>query len=416
MTGKPAMSRTRSFRYMAGRHGSLFVRLFRVDFTHNYYTQEGGRCSDFTVVPTAATSSILASLGLVFKDEGAGFSIFIQPDSLPNLIAYLRREAIATPTGPQFWSRLSFLMLLDNPSFVGITALPIETRQSETNLYGSNRTAHDDDGVLVLPAGDFMGAESLYPAVGSEVPLSLPADADRVTVSDISGTVVIPAPRDGPVVITDTGKGPLPKRATLDLSTLPHDLYTVQVTAKDGKPVGAPLYPRDILYVPTGSGSMVLLDLLFTQPTPDSGGTYPIPSLFAADGAAADGPMIGKDGAYRLPFDARQTRWQYFVVSQSPLSQLDPIQIKGPGTRFIRADEPVMLPDGREAILFTSEKLLPLRQKSAQHFQLDGQRRDASGHENMIHITRLPVAPGAPVWPGQKGQSTTGTSEIFVYV
>ncbi len=415
MRTPPAMGRSRSFRYMAGQQGNLFVRLMHVDITHNFYTQQGGRCTDFSVIPTAATSPLLASLGLIFKDEGAGFSIFIQPGNLDNLIAYLQREAITTDAGPQYWSRLTFLLLLGNPTFVGITALPIETRSSDSNLYGSNRTAHRGGDGTVLPTGDFLGADALYPTVGTEVPLALPENAHSVTVTDIAGSVVIPAPGGDPVVITDTGIGALPKRATLDFTPLAHDLYTINATTKRGKPVRLGGYPRTVLYVPTASESMVLLDLLFTRPTPDADGIYPIPSLFGLEDAP-DAPPLGQDGDYRLPFDARKTWWQYYVVSQTPLGALTELRIQGPGTQFKQAADPVRLPDGNEAILFTSDAALPLRQKSGQHFRLNGQRRDAGGHENAIHITRLPVAPAAPVWPAPKGDSMSGASEMFVYV
>lgn len=398
----------RAFSYSPAQDGTRYRRLFRVDFTHDFYVQDEGRCPDFRVIPTTATTSLLASLGLLFKDEGSGFSVFVQPDRVPDIITWLRRGAVATPTGPEFWGQLSFQLLLRNPGFVGITALPMAMRQASTNLYASNRTAHGSSDHAVLPHGRFIGAAAARPVIAREVALKLPKTTATVTVTDIAGTVVIPAPGANPVIVAIATT---PPTATLDFADLPNGLYIVNAMDAAGKPVGGRTWPRQLLYVPTTNGALVLLDMLLTQPTPTSTGVYPIPSLFGAVPGPADIDSIN----YRLPFQARQTSWQYFIVPQSPTSRLVDLAITGPGAHFVQVPGQVLLPDGRQAILFTTDTLLPLRQKSAQHFRLNGQRRDAKGDTN-ISIHRLPVAPAAPVWPGADHQSMTGTSEMFVYV
>jgi hypothetical protein len=400
----------RSFTYSAVSDASRYTRLFSVTVTHNYYTQQKGLCRDFKADATPATASLMASLGLLLKNEGAGFSLFYTPDSLDKICSYLRREAQASDGGSGFWSRLTFLMELCNPEFVGITALPIETTSSKVNLYGCNRQAHVDDETVLLSQGPYMGGESLYPVAGSDVNLKLPRRAFKVSVTDISGATVIPAPGAPDVPIFGVPGGA--KAATLDLSGLPYDLYTIVVTDRAGRRIGAPRYPLTVLYVPQGD-SMALLDILFTQPEPDMGGVYPITPLF---GGTPPKPKQCGNIAYRLPFDARSTYWQYYVVSEAPGGSLSDLHIRGPGAQFEQEPKPVLLPDGNSAVLFTSDTPRPLRQKSPQHFRLSGRRLDAAGHDNAIALARLPVAPGAPVWPAPEGPSTAGTSEMFVYV
>ncbi len=392
-----------------------FVKLFSVTVTHSYYTLNGALCPDFRTSPTPSTSALMASLGMIFKNEAAGFSVFIQHRKLRPLIAYLRRTAQEPDGSSGFWGRLSFSMRLTNPLFVGITALPIDTKTTQLNLYGCNEQAHQEAGMAILPAGSHMGAEALYPVIGSEVTLTLPPTAKRVTVTDISGAIVIPAPDADEVPLFPTREGPdSPKRAMLDFSGLPYDLYTISVVDAEQRPVETKAYPRTVLYVAAQPDGMVLLDMLFTQPTPDSAGIYPIPPLFDAD-ADVDLAKCGHV-AYRLPFDARRTYWQYFVVSQNPGGQLCNLQIEGQGSGFRQEAQPVLLPNGSSAVLFKADTPLPLRQKSLQHFQLSGQRRDADGQENAIRISRLPVAAGAPVWPAPAAPGTSGISEIYVYV
>ncbi|WP_066796736.1 hypothetical protein [Sphingomonas soli] len=419
MSGAGIGHASRSFTYAPPHRANLYKRLLTVTFTHTYYTQDRGLCGDFRATPSDATSQLMASLGLAFKNEGTGFAVFYQPDKLSNLIEYLRREA-RQPGASGFWTRMTFLLELTNPEFVGITSLPIQTKLSRVNLFGCNLDAHPREarardtgpGVALLAPGNYMGGEALHEIVGASVALTVPPETRRVVVTDLSGAVVLPAPGTKDVAIFDGSTPDDPKHASLDFSSLPHDFYTISLQGANREPIDAPGYPREVLYVPPDGGNMVLLDLLFTQPEPESGGIYPLPSLFGAVPRPADCGGI----AYELAFEARRTYWQYYVVSQIPGSQLQDVEIAGPGAEFEADAQPVRLPDGSLATLFNADTPLPLRQKSGQHFHLKGTRRDASGHKNRIALSRLPVAPAAPVWPGPADESATGTSEIFVYV
>jgi hypothetical protein len=389
-----------------------FIRLFSVTITHTYYTQQKGRCADFRIVPTDTTATLMASLGLVLKNEGTGFSVFCTPASLDGIFAYLLREAQNPAERTGFWSRLTFLMELVNPSFVGITALPINIKVAEQNLFGCNTEAHDDGPRILLPEGDFMGADALHSTIGSEYNMRLPKAAARVTVSDISGAVVIPTPGGEDIVLFDVGDA---KYAIIEFGGLPYDLYTVNVFGKAGQPLaGEPFSPRSVLYVPTGTETFGLLDMLFTEPIPGEGGKYPIPPMFEKDPDPKNCGHI----AYQLPFDARHTYWEYYVAPQVPGELVD-ITIEGPGATF-ESEGKVWLPDGSHADKFTSRDPLAMRQKSAQRFQLKGRRLDPNGQSNAVRLLRLPVAPVAPVWPAPKDRpsapNTTGTSEMFVYV
>jgi len=405
------MSLVRSFRYAPIDGASRIVRLFSVSITHTYYTLEDGRCADFQVAATPDTAALMASLGLLLRNEKAGFSIFYDPDNVSRLVTYLRQHAEDPDGNSGFWSRLTFLLMLVNPRFVGITALPIQLRQSDLNLYGSNTQAHWRDETAVLSETRFMDADSLYPVVGNDVALTLPHDTGRVWVTDISGATVIPPPGGDAVVIFDTGDSPTaPKQATLHMSSLPYGLYTIRIETAARKPIPSMDYPRTVLFVPAGAETMVLLDMLFTQPTPGSPGIYPIAPMFEGP----PDPALCGGVHYQLPFDARSTVWQYYVVSQVPGTWLGDLAIAGPGAGFVQDPNPVTLPDGSLARLFRSDAVLPMRQKSPQHFHLSGRRHDAKGQDDAIAVSRLPVAPASPVWPAQS--STTGTSEMFVYV
>ncbi|AWK89886.1 hypothetical protein [Azospirillum thermophilum] len=425
MSGAAGSNPHRSFRYTPGSSANTFERLFSVVVTHTYYTQEAGLCRDLCFAPDGATAKLMTSLGLLFKAERTGFSVLVQRSAVAGLADYLRRQARDGAGLPEYWSRLTFLMTMDNPLFIGITALPIDTKPTAVNLYGNNMSAHVEGETAVLPPGSFMDAGALYPVVGAELSLTVPPDARIVTLADISGTIV------HRYRIGHRG-GTGDRQITIDLGQFTHGFYTIDIRGALHQPVRTGDYPRSVLYVPTRPLTMGVLDFLFTRPTPEAGGVYPLPPL------TGSGPVTlpAKPPVYRLPFDARSTYWQYYVVSQDPAGDLEHLSIKdmtavGKGTSFRQHSHPVRLPDGASAILFEAQDALPLRQKSPQKFRLTGQRRDSNHHVNDILVSRLPVAPPSPVWPapdtGQSGGSlsdgqvsrspaTDGLSEIFVYV
>jgi len=430
MTREAPPGHGRSFDYNPRTGSNRFEKLFSVAVTHTYYTQDHGLCRDLRFAPEAASAELLAALGLLFKEEAGGFSVLIQPASLDRLVKYLRAQAQGSPEQPEYWTRLTFLMSMVNPLFIGITALPVCTKPTLVNLFGSNLQAHGKGAVATLPPGRFMDGGALHPVVGSQASLKVPPDAAAVTLADLSGAIVQRFP------VTARDKATDLTAMTVDLSGLAYDLYTFDLEDHDGQPVACPGYPRSMLHVPAQPVTIGLLDILFTQPTPDSAGVYPLSRPSDAD---ADTPSYRL--TYQLPFDARSTYWHYYVVPQTPDSTLDGLRIDGQGTSFRRRQKPVPLPDGSMAVLFEAQSALPLRQSSPQRFRLSGQRHDPGGQENDILVDRLPVAPPAPVWPspdsrgagrrnagtrrtdgprtdGQRtgGQDVNGLSEIFVYV
>jgi len=399
----------RSFSYAPRSDSSVFTRLFSVTVTHSFYTQDKGLCPDFRVFASPSTAKLMTSMGMLLRNDGTGFSVLIRPDALPNLLTYVRYYAHSPHGDAGFWSRMTFLMVSVNPLFVGITALPIDTKPTEVNFYCCNTEAHREDAQAVLSRGEYVDADALYPVVGTCTALAVPPQTRFVTFADISGAVAetwrVPVSKDA----KSTGE---PLSVPLDLSNLSYDFYTINLEDADHKPIRGGGYPQTVLYVPSTPQTMGMLDILFTQPTPDSAGIYPLSPLF---GSSSDTVQIA-DVAYVLPFDARPTYWQYYIVSQSAGGTLSNLRIQGSGTKFRRQQRPVPLPDGNLATLFQALTTLPLRQKSAERFQLTGQRQDADGQTTDIMVSSLPVAPSAPVWPGPPNKTATGTSEMFVYV
>jgi hypothetical protein len=411
----PASRGARSFVYEPQNSKDRYKALFSVTFRHNYYNQNQGLCPDFAVTPTPSSAALMAALGLLFRDDGTGFSVLFQQASLGRLTTYVRSQKQPASTAPGYWTRLTFLLSMLGPLFVGITDIPIGTKPTRRTLYANNMQAHEEDGTIVLSKGPFMGTTSRYPVTGEDLTIIVPANTSSVTVSDISGAVVIPAPgatKPVPIPLYDLGRI---SSASLNFGALPYDLYTIAVQPGTDTQKRRRAYPRTLAYVPGSPMTMCMLDILLTQPTDGAPGFYPLTAPSNGRGFLRPSP----NAAYVLPFNARNTYWEYYIVSRDPAAQLSDVRIEAlerDAIKFLEQPDPGPLPDGSVPIVLRSETTLALRQSPPERFRLTARRTDPSGRSNDILVSPLPVAPGTPVWPGPPHQSLTGTSEMFVYV
>lgn len=413
----PRRSQTSS----GGVAGDGFLPLFDVSIRHGYYNADDNGtvapCGDFDIVPTPSCVETMQSFRMVFKNQGTGWTVYILDSMRPDLARYVADNAIVGPEGPEYWSRLTFLLVPRNPLFVGITELPIATSPLKQNFYLSNRTAHTTDAGTVLCEGEAVDAATLRSITGQEFTVTIPLDAQFI-VRDIAGQAVVtvsakePQPPDSSnaVIAVKDGK----KTILIDLGSNPYGFYTLECTDAPGHPIATSGFPEQVIYVPTRPQPLGLVDLLFTAPTSDSAGVYPLPRPDEANPDGANPDEAAPVAAYLLPFQARETYWYYYVVSQRPLSWLTDLRIDADGVGFTRDPAPVRLPTGDLAIRFRSDEALRLRRYPPQRFRLSGRRKGAGTASNPIEVYPLPAAPAQPVWPDETPD--TCMSQIYVYV
>jgi hypothetical protein len=367
--------------------GDSLITLFSVQFRHSYYNASDDRCPDFRVAPTPDCAALMGRLGMIFRDQGVGFSVVIPGSRVGAMSHAIAADFCSAAEGHGYWTRLSFLLLLQNPQFLGVTALPIDTVPTRVNLFASNLQTTASALGLVLGTGPAAGPETLYPITGPNPPA--PASAGPVTVRDISGATVC---------ASDAGQ-------PLSLAGQPFGFYTVSGKARGRSKT------LEILYTPGSARTMGLLDLVLTQPTPETGDPKAFPA--PAPGAVTQAPQTVN---LILNFDARSTYLNYYVVSPAPRELFsETLQISGAGTTFRQSQ--VALCDGQPAVLFAAETPLPLGQGPNYSFKLSGQRRGSNGGRDDVSVDHLPIAPATPVWPPPpSGKALTGLSEIYVYV
>ncbi|MES2045567.1 MAG: hypothetical protein V4475_16970 [Pseudomonadota bacterium] len=366
-----------------------YLPLFTVDFTHGYYNDRGGVCPDFTVVPTSACARLMASLGLLFKDLGAGFAVLVEAGKVDALVAWLKAD-----TGRR-WTWLSFQLVSTNPNFVGITNLPITTNTLDQNLHVSNLATATANQTLAFGDGKPTGAAAFFPLTGASLAVGAPAGS-TVSLRDLSGATITSATAQG-------GAG-----VTFNLTPFPTGYYTVAFASAAGKPLAAPRgAPAGYVYTPGEAGGFGLIDLLLAQPARGVGMPAAFPVVLPAG-------MISPV-RLTLSFAPRDTFWRYYIVSPSTRGVLAPdLTITGPNADFTRSSE--TLPNGEQAVVFAAGTALPLQRLSPFRFNLSGQRQAPNGGRDGITVNPLPTAPASPVWPAASGDLLAGASEIYVYV
>lgn len=401
--------------------GGLYKLLFKVAIRHGYNDASRDHCSAFAIQPSPSSVEMMQAHGIVFHDDGTGFSVYIRQSQIDSFIRYLRRQGWDNGNGMEYWSWISFVLVPQDPLFVGITSLPIDTNPLYVNLYGTNQAAHQAGRTTLLNPGAAMGAGEIATLTDAQFSVQVPGPFDQVVVRDIAGRIVLTVPSDEAIEEAEKEHSEGEPDSTafyvqVDLSTLPLGLYTYRVLPR----LGVELPPVVLLYsAAKPNPPLVFLDMLFSRPDPSQSGIYPVPPLY--DNEAIKPEDVG-EVAYTLRFDTRQTWWQYYIVPQQPGSTLVDLEISGDGISFSRAPDPVLLPNGELATLFQSDETVAMREIPPQRLALTGQRRDAKGKISPIRIDPLPTAPIAPVWPAPQDKILTertdvyGTSEMFVYV
>lgn len=364
-----------------------FLNVFTVQFLHAYYNADDDRCQDFRVVPTPACAAWMKQQGLMFRDRGNGFSVDIPSPRLPGLIRTVGNRSNSGNSEP---TPLDFILLLRNPDFIGITAVPITTLPTRQNFCVSNlSTSASKTGLSLGGDADGVTTEDWYPLTGSTLSV-IGRRKGTLTVTNMAGAPISP----NATVELQAGQP-----ATVDLSASPYGLYAIKATPKT-----AYAGPPFVLFMPSKPMTCGLISLFLGQP--------------AGQGDARAFPLQeqGLKGVnLQLKFAARQTCWHYYVVSQSGKSAfMDDLNITGTGVKFTRS--PARLPSGEHAALFTADTSVPMRQRSPHRFSLSGHRLGVDGGRGSVSVNPLPTACASPVWPSADGDVMSGTSEIYVYV
>lgn len=411
-----------------------YARLAQVSLLDTYYNVSDGACPDFIYWPTPTTADMMRDVGLLLRKEATGFSVLFDERRRAGLLAYLRAQYNEPPepvlaccpdphrrTGQAgVWTRLSFVLALQNPQFLNFTDLPIGLSPSRFNFYFTNQEAHRVRGLgVLLNPGPFVksptkprdepkpGLAQLWPVVDGQYPALRRIggrDADCVRVLDVRGEVVCCKP----FCVMRDGREHCADQQYIDFSVLPLGKYVVQWLSGE-----TPTRNLTVIYTDTYPMPLLFIDLFLTDPSarPDGSsssgesGLYPVTNLWSST------PELTSFN-YRLRFRRRATTWNYYVVSAREL-----LDLRIEGSAAFSGPTRVKLANGRPAYRFVSDEELIIEQQSRYRFALWGTPADA-GRDMPLYDPLPLAAPGQVLGERapQQGMALATASRADVYV
>lgn len=415
--------------------GFYYDRLMQVAINNTFYNAESRHDPDFTIAPVRHTQRMMNSLGLLFRDEGAGFSILYDTRRTDGLLRYLRRHA---PEPAQIadegaGTRLSFALTLRNPNFCYFTDLPFDFDPNSACYYVSNRMAHEEAGRVVLNALAFVPQSDTLQAVDGQYDVHFPEDANEIEVVDVLGNVVQCYPRAVPVDLFAKNAAAADscvkvaaylkafpgaetktrQICTINFYLLPAGCYTIRF-------VGSVEPARPVIYRAEFYQALCFIDLFLADPVRNGPGIFPIDDLFDPAKTTI------KPVAYNLDFAARSTYWEYFIVPPSKGARLHDLKITRRNGDLVQFSPATRIPIGLDTVAYrtVSEVPLTMQNRSDYDLRLSGRIQDDKGMtaRDATLMPRLPVAPrdwALPLDPpaaSPAADPTHGRSTIYVYL
>ncbi|MBI4749181.1 MAG: hypothetical protein HY774_11880 [Acidobacteria bacterium] len=382
----------------------FFERLARVVVHHSFYNGEDDVCPDFRILPTPSTALLMQSLGLVFKEERGGFSVFYNTKQTDGLIAYLERQKTGHPPG--IWERLSFVFVSTNQFFVNFTQIKISINPALENFYFTNQKVHlQGQQRFILHPETYVTERETLEVTPIQVAVPVSQAVKKVKVRAISGETVLCFPRCFPEKLllqktpnaitckdaeTARGKEVCRDVIYIDFSAVPEDKYTIELIGKDREIIDR----QEVLYTIAAPVPLCFINLLFTSPDGRNPDHYPVQPL--PTGTIGIIPIT-----YEIHFTARSTVWNYYVVPQRLKERFSHLHIKDltPDQVPIKFAGPcrVKLANGATAYRFVSKVPIQLAQIPTRSFQLWG-KHGLMVQEGVL-IDRLPVASMQQVLP-----------------
>lgn len=344
-----------------------FKRFISVVPKHTYYAENPGR--ELKFIPTEATSRLINKIGMLLRQDEKGLHILCDGE---------RKEALQMKL-EQSNLKFTFWLYSNNPYFINVTDL--STESAGKVLYLKN-PADAKKNSIKLHKEDYVGVKDIYAIRNNS--FDFPTEENKpskVTLKNEKGEVILDKQVDPGYSLTSF-KGLAEGGYQLFLNDKEKEKF-IAIAERINKP---PLAFVEITF------SKAMKDEVLAKLTRDE-----------------DIPQYEFD----INFKARQTYWQYLVVSKyhknieeaSVYSESKDVKFKGP--------KETALVDGTKAFSFESNVSLPLKEYSDFHFQL---RKKNGNSANKVLVRRLPVPPIDSIKPESRDENSKVFSEIIIYV
>lgn len=341
--------------------------LFKLGVLHNYYSEQPS--NDFRLVATPETLKLGKKLDLVLKGTGAENILLYEPSKLEGLHSEVEKNPV----------KFTFLLYTTNSCFINFTELPVEG--ASQLYYFSNNVVKKADATLLLHASNHVTSQERVP-VKSEVQVTAGEKEKLVELKDDHGDVVY------------RKKLAAGERVAISNSQVPIGKYSLSENGKE----------QDTFVLFTNMPAhrpVAIIDISLT-------------------GAIRDEVLTGIEDMdipfyeYRISYSARSTFWKYFLIGKYNSSLKNTIIDSGEKDLKFTGPQLVTMKNGQEAVMFVSEKPLPLKQIQDYKFQLKSVRSGLSNGK--VIMDRLPLPSADMIKPESRDENSKIFSEIIVYI
>lgn len=351
-----------------------FQPAFAVDILHDYYPD--GISQDFSVVPTPHCQRILQKYGLLFKPSPAGFGVLYET------------AGGAKPKCPfEQPLNLSFVLRSKSAYLYNYSELPLDKSFQQAFVL-SNRQKNLSNGQRLLsadPAGEFLSALDLLDLRQQRFQVATESSADSVLWELFDNQQALLQRQR---VATVEGVATY----LVDLSQRQPGRYLLR---RDGIEY-LHFYADEQL---TGRSPFGLIEIAIDPSVTD-----------AFRFVDADGSVLFR--RYQLKLPVRKTTWEYFVVAnyETELKATDlTVSLDDPPVTFNRQPA-VTLADGRTAVPFVADRLLPLTKQPVVGITLKKKKGPSTAR---LQIDNLPNPAVNEIIPAAGDKVI---SRVYVYV
>lgn len=365
-----------------------FVELFRLSLPHGFY--KDGRGRDFVLSPSAATRQIMQKHDLRWGQKQDEF------------IMLYAREADIAPKLAQLDlpEVLRFFIQSTDPYFFNITKIPFFRSDAELLYFDNLNIETDQSQTISLAQAEKVSKNDLLPLRAASFVFESATGA-ILALRDVHNQVL---------VANDTLSTTEPSWVALGQTEHPN-AYRVNLRAFPPGKYGLELGADQIwwFYLADPDRNLHDIGVVDIHLGKETAGMLALPPRVAT----VPQPIQH----FQLPFEARATRWRYYVINRSQID-FDRLEVTNVGKEAFRQDPPRLLRSGTQmAIPVFSEQVLLLQERQALKPKLRLVKENTNNGFNAGTTTvDLPTPDGQTITPEEQGNEHSVYSDMYIYL
>ena len=365
-----------------------FVELFRISLPHGFYKDNRGR--DFVLNPSVATRQIMQKHDMRWGEKQGEFIMLYarEVDIVPKLAQLDLPEV------------LRFFIQSTDPYFFNITRIPFFRADAELLYFDNLKIETDQDQAISLAQAGKVSKNDLLPLRASNFVFE-PATGAILALRDAHHQVLVTNDTQSATEPTwiASGQTGRPNTYQLNLRAFPPGKYGLEIGTDQ------------IWWFYLGDSDRNLHDIgvVDIHLGKETAGMVALPPRDAA--------MLRPIKHFQLPFEARATRWRYYVINRSQLD-FDRLEVTNVGKEAFRQDPPRLLRSGIQmAIPVFSEQVLLLQERQALKPKLRLIKENTNNGFNAGTTTfDLPTPDGQTITPEEQGNEHSVYSDMYIYL